>query len=121
MSCDTCRPLRHALYYLLNIVSLRSEGTRSVALPDGLNIKERIDFNSMKEGAWQRLSAGDGTKGERLYDWAYCELADLDGAEYNEALSGLWTRGLLIRRSLSDGEFLLTLTFHIHMHFRESK
>ena len=49
------RPLRHALYYILNIVSLRSEGTRSVALPDGLNIKERIDFNSMKEGAWQRL------------------------------------------------------------------
>src|SRR3954452_10310133 len=39
-----------------------------------------------------------------LYDWAYCELADLDAAEYNEALSGLWTRGLLIRRSLDDGE-----------------
>jgi SRSO17 transposase len=48
--------------------------------------------------AWQRLSAGDGTKGERLYDWAYCELADLDAAEYNEALSAVWTRGLLIRR-----------------------
>ena len=58
----------------------------------------------LEEGAWQRLSAGDGTKGERLYDWAYCELADLDAAEYNEALSGLWTRGLLIRRSLDDGE-----------------
>ena len=29
--------------------------------------------------AWQRLSAGLGTKGERLYDWAYCPLADLDG------------------------------------------
>src|SRR3954463_4504544 len=41
--------------------------------------------------AWQRLSAGDGTKGERLYDWAYCELADLDAAEYNEALSAVWT------------------------------
>ena len=41
----------------------------------------------LEEGAWQRLSAGDGTKGERLYDWAYCELADLDAAEYNEALS----------------------------------
>ena len=58
----------------------------------------------LEEGAWQRLSAEDGTKGERLYDWAYCELADLDAAEYNEALSGLWTRGLLIRRSLDDGE-----------------
>jgi SRSO17 transposase len=23
------------------------------------------------------LSAGDGTKGARLHDWVYCELADL--------------------------------------------
>jgi len=58
---------------------------------------------ALDEGAWQRLSAGEGTKGERLYDWAYCELADLEGAD--EGTSGLWTRGLLIRRSLSDGEF----------------
>ena len=28
--------------------------------------------------SWARLSAGDGTKGPRLYDWAYLELADLD-------------------------------------------
>ena len=27
---------------------------------------------------WVRLSAGAGTKGPRLYDWAYLELADLD-------------------------------------------
>ncbi len=44
--------------------------------------------------AWQRLSAGEGTKSARLDDWAYCELADLEACEYNEALSGLWTRGL---------------------------
>src|SRR5208337_4187327 len=31
-----------------------------------------------------RLSAGQGTKGERLYDWAYSELADLDVSEYDE-------------------------------------
>ena len=42
-----------------------------------------------------------GTKGPRLYDWAYVELADLEAEEYNEDLTGLWTRGLLIRRSLS--------------------
>jgi SRSO17 transposase len=53
--------------------------------------------------AWQRLSAGDGTKGARLHDWAYIELADLDAADYDEDLSGLWTRGLLIRRTISDG------------------
>lgn len=54
--------------------------------------------------AWQRLSAGEGTKDERLYDRAYCELADLEGAEYGENQTELWTRGLLIRRSISDGE-----------------
>lgn len=57
-------------------------------------------------GAWQRLCAGEGTKGARLHDWAYCELADLDADEYNETKSGLWTpnlctRGLLIRRNIS--------------------
>jgi SRSO17 transposase len=64
---------------------------------------------ALDEGAWQRLSAGAGTKGERLYDWAYCELADLEGAD--EGTSGLWTRGLLIRRSLSDGEFAYFTTW----------
>jgi SRSO17 transposase len=54
--------------------------------------------------AWQRLSAGEGTKGPRLYDWAYLELADLDAEEYRDGATGLWTRGLLIRRSLADGE-----------------
>jgi SRSO17 transposase len=54
--------------------------------------------------AWQRLSAGDGTKGPRLYDWAYLELADLDVSEYSSEQSGLWTRGLLIRRTIGDGE-----------------
>src|SRR3954465_10692736 len=65
----------------------------------------------LEEGAWQRLSAGDGTKGERLSDWAYCELADLDAAAYTEVLSGLWTRGLLIRRSLEDGELAFFSTW----------
>ena len=61
--------------------------------------------------AWQRLSAGDGTKGARLHDWAYCELADLDAAEYNDTLAGLWTRGLLIRRSIADGDLAFFSTW----------
>lgn len=52
--------------------------------------------------AWQRLSAGEGTKGARLSDWAYLELVDLDADEFNPGLSGIWTRGLLIRRNLAD-------------------
>jgi SRSO17 transposase len=70
------------------------------------SIAEKLDPST-----WQRLSAGSGTKGERFYDWAYCELADLEAGEYNEALSGLWTRGLLIRRSLTDGELAFFTTW----------
>jgi SRSO17 transposase len=69
-------------------------------------IAEELD-----ESAWQRLSAGTGTKGERIYDWAYCELADLEADEYNASLSGVWTRGLLIRRSLTDGELAFFTTW----------
>ena len=55
--------------------------------------------SALDPAAWHRLSAGAGTTGERLFDRAYLELADLEAAEYNETLSGLWTRGLLIRRT----------------------
>jgi SRSO17 transposase len=61
--------------------------------------------------AWQRLSAGEGTKGARLHDWAYCELADLDAAEYDENRSGLWTRGVLIRRTIADGDLAFFSTW----------
>ena len=61
--------------------------------------------------AWQRLSAGEGTKGARLHDWAYCELADLHADEYSETQSGLWTRGLLIRRNISDGDLAFFTTW----------
>jgi SRSO17 transposase len=61
--------------------------------------------------AWQRLSAGDGTKGARLHDWAYLELADLDAGEYDESRTGLWTRGLLIRRNIADGELAFFTTW----------
>jgi SRSO17 transposase len=60
---------------------------------------------------WKRLSAGHGTKGERLYDWVYCPLADLDATEYDAPVPSLWTRGLLIRRSLADGEFAYFTTW----------
>ena len=66
---------------------------------------------TLDASAWQRLSAGAGAKGERLFDWAYLELADLDAAEYNESLSGLWTRGLLIRRTIADGELAFFTTW----------
>jgi SRSO17 transposase len=61
--------------------------------------------------AWKRLSAGEGTKGPRLHDWAYCELADMDADEYDQTRSGRWTRGLLIRRNIADGELAFFTTW----------
>jgi SRSO17 transposase len=65
----------------------------------------------LEPDAWHRLSAGEGTKGARLHDWAYCELADLDADEYDDTQSGLWTRGLLIRRNISDGDLAFFTTW----------
>jgi len=58
----------------------------------------------LDDAAWQRLSAGDGTKGERLHDWAYIELADLNASDFGADFTGTWTRGLLIRRNISDND-----------------
>jgi SRSO17 transposase len=65
----------------------------------------------LDETAWQRLSAGEGTKGARLYDWAYCALADLDATEYDATWTGQWTRGLLIRRTIADGDLAFFSTW----------
>jgi SRSO17 transposase len=66
---------------------------------------------ALPASAWARLSAGEGTKGARLHDWAYLELADLEAAEYDDGLSGPWTRGLLVRRSIADGELAFFSTW----------
>ena len=60
---------------------------------------------------WKRLSAGDGTKGPRHYDWAYVELADLDASAYGKGCCGHWTRGLLIRRTIADGDLAFFSTW----------
>src|SRR5512143_1402769 len=48
----------------------------------------------LPEHAWQRLSAGDGTKGPRLYDWALVPLVHLTATTGSHAL--------LVRRALAD-------------------
>src|SRR3954469_3508287 len=67
--------------------------------------------SALGPAAWRRLSAGAGAKGARLFDWAYLELADLEAAEYSESLSGVWTRGLLIRRTIADGTLAFFTTW----------
>lgn len=48
--------------------------------------------------AWQRLSAGAGAKGERLYDWALVPLWRLQLDEQERS----WGHYLLVRRSLGE-------------------
>jgi SRSO17 transposase len=55
--------------------------------------------------AWKRLSAGDGAKGPRLYDWTWLP--------YRSATARGWKRGLLIRRQIAKPDeftFYLTLS-----------
>lgn len=47
---------------------------------------------------WRRLSAGDGAKGPRLYDWALIDLWRLQLSSEERA----WGHYLLVRRSLED-------------------
>ena len=72
---------------------------------------QRLGFGRVEDLApevpadgWHRLSAGDGAKGPRLYDWAYAAYA-------SDAAPG-WEKGALIRRSLAEPDrlrFYLTL------------
>ena len=78
--------------------------------PEVAGTAEQIT-KALPSETWRRLSAGDGTKGARLYDWAYVELADLEAEEYNQDLTGLWTRGLLIRRTLADEDLAFFSTW----------
>src|SRR3954454_11899294 len=73
--------------------------------------RQRLGFKTVADwlddvpaSSWQRLSAGEGAKGPRLYDWAWLPYE-------SEAESG-WQKGLLIRRKLAQPEaftFYLTL------------
>src|ERR687897_457402 len=102
--------LRHAGKGYVLGVSASHPFTSWIGKPEVAGTAEAI-AGGLPESAWQRLSAGEGTKGERLYDWAYCELADLGPGDYGATWTGLWTRGLLIRRSLADGELAFFSTW----------
>src|SRR5206468_2725322 len=51
---------------------------------------------------WHRLSAGEGTKGPRLYDWAFLP--------YRGGAPAGWAKGLLVRRELDEPD---ELAFHL--------
>src|SRR3954464_6014377 len=74
--------------------------------------RQRLGFKTVADwledvprNGWQRLSAGEGAKGPRLYEWAFLPCGWLDAARG-------WQKGLLIRRKLAQPEvftFYLTL------------
>ena len=66
---------------------------------------------TQRRSDWRRLSAGAGTKGPRLHDWCYLELADLEGEDFNHHSQVLWTRGLLIRRNIANGDLAYFTTW----------
>lgn len=65
-------------------------------------------FKTLEPEVWKRLSAGGGSKGERLYDWNWLSLRELSTSQ--PALSPLiepgFDRWFLARRSLDDPEEL---------------
>ena len=95
--------------YVLGVAAnhvFHSWGRKQIVRGTGANIAQNLP-----KSAWRRLSAGDGTKGARLHDWAYLELADLDAGQYDSAVTGKWTRGLLIRRNIADGDLAFFSTW----------
>jgi SRSO17 transposase len=66
--------------------------------------QHRVDeiANKLPKRAWKRLSAGQGAKGERLYDWASVCWAEHEG----------WEHTLLVQRSLdAKPEFAFYFTY----------
>jgi len=100
---------RSAKGYVLGVNANHSFHSWGKPLAVGGTAKDIAE--ALPENAWLRLSAGAGTKGARLHDWAYLDLADLDADDFGAAFAGVWTRGLLIRRNIADGDLAFFSTW----------
>jgi SRSO17 transposase len=87
------RALRGWLEQRKQAYVLAVSGKESVWLTDQQRQIKTI-LAELSSADWERLSAGVGSKGARVYDWQRLELSE-------PPLSG-WRRWLLIRRSISD-------------------
>jgi SRSO17 transposase len=90
----TARGLRGWLEKRGSWYVLAVPGTQGV-YHEGSQRQARTVAKHLPEEAWFRASAGRGSKGERLYDWAYVALPDPDTMED----TGHW---LLMRRNIED-------------------
>ncbi|MEX5638072.1 IS701 family transposase, partial [Parafrankia sp. FMc2] len=81
---------RRGLGYVLAVAKTHQIDTRA-------GRKKAIDLAvTLPTTAWNRISAGNGAKGQRLYDWALIATTDQD-------LPG--SHHLLIRRNITTGEY----------------
>ena len=77
------------------VLAIRSNEKLWSVLGDRLGQHAAADLaKALPAAAWQRLSAGAGAKGERLYDWARLRLMRLQEPP--------WEHWLLLRRSRRD-------------------
>jgi SRSO17 transposase len=74
--------------YVLAVSSQESVGV------DGRQRSAKTLLTALPAEGWRRLSAGDGTKGPRWYDWRWQPLSPPEEPG--------WCRWLLVRRSVSD-------------------
>lgn len=73
----------------------------------GIGDRTAIDIAvRLPRRAWQRLSAGDGAKGPRRYDWAWVTTTDpaLTSGNGGQTVTGDGKEWLLIRRTIRTGE-----------------
>lgn len=79
--------------------------------PESDRIRQaRVDelFSELKAKSWQRLSAGQGSKGERFFDWVWLRLSDLSKDSRGTAKSAKsaktkkFDKWVLARRSVQD-------------------
>jgi SRSO17 transposase len=88
------RPLREGLEARWQAYALAVACKEKVEVA---GMRKRVDqvARTLSTTDWQRLSAGDGSKGPRLFDWAWVEIV---GPEKPG-----WKRWLVVRRSLTEG------------------
>lgn len=89
------RPLRQGL------AARKQSYALAVSCQEQVQVQgERLRVDHLTDGLardhWQRLSAGEGSKGPRIFDWARVELAP-------SSQEG-WQTWLVVRRSLLEGE-----------------
>lgn len=76
-------------------------------------VRARQIAEDLDADGWTRLSAGSGSKGERLFDWALVPLHRLQLTEEERG----WGHWLLVRRSISEPE---ELAFYVAFAPREA-